>query len=104
MALMLTLDDAMNVLIRGGYLDEGYISVDGEAECVRSELEQKCYSIAKSESNSWFDEVRRDIEYVTSVDEIGRHLVAGDLGGWLETCRDNIIGELTLAAGGDADG
>ena len=104
MALMLTLDDAVNVLIRGGYLDEGYLDEDGDAVCVRSELEQRCYSIAKSESNSWFDEVRRDIEYVTSPDEIGKHIVAGDLVGWLETCRDNIIGELTLAAGGDADG
>lgn len=97
MALMITLDDAMKVLIYGSYLDDGYKDDDG-FECVRNELEQKCYSILKPKNSTWFDEIRRDIEYITRPEEIGKHIVEGDLKNWLEICRDNIIGELTEMA------
>lgn len=43
MGLMLYLDDAMKVLLWNGFIDDGYIDEDGNAELVRSELEQKCY-------------------------------------------------------------
>ena len=49
MSLMLTLDDAMKVLLKGGYLDEGYIDNDGTASLVRQELEQKCYFCKEEE-------------------------------------------------------
>ena len=45
MALMLNLDDAMDVLLKEQFIKEGYIDDDGRAECVRNELEQKCYSL-----------------------------------------------------------
>ena len=98
MALMITLDDAMNVLLRGGYIDEGYIDEDGGAEYVRSELEQKCYLLMRRKSDSWFSIARKDVETITSLEEIGKHIAENDLGEWLEVCRDNIIAELTLAA------
>ena len=94
---MITLDDAMEVLVRMGCLDEGYTNEDGTSKLVRSELEQKCYSIMKPKSKTWFDEVKTDIEYVMSTEAIGKHIVEGDLKRWLEVCRDNIIAELTLA-------
>lgn len=40
---MLYLDDAMKVLLYHGFIDDGYIDEDGNAEVVRNELEQKCY-------------------------------------------------------------
>lgn len=43
MALMLNLDDAMDVLLKEQFIKEGYLDDDGRAECVRNELEQKCY-------------------------------------------------------------
>ena len=98
MSLMITLDDAMLVLTRGGYLDEGYIDENGGAEVVRSELEQKCYSMMNRRSEEWFGILREHIEGVTSPEEISKHIGSGDLHKWLEMCRDNIIAELTLAA------
>ena len=97
MSLMINLDDAMEVLIRCGYINEGYIDDDGNAELVRSELEQKCYSIMKPKSATWFEEIRTDIEHVISTEAIGKHIVEGDLKNWLEYCRDSIISELVLA-------
>ncbi len=98
MGLMINLNDAMEVLLRMDCIDDGYIDKDGNAEIVRSELEQKCYSILKQRSRTWFDEIKADIEYLTDAAEIGKHIVCGDLLQWLTVCRDNIIAELTLAA------
>ena len=98
MSLMITLDDAMFVLTRGGYLDEGYIDENGGAEVVRSELEQKCYSMMKHGSEKWFDIIKEHVEGITDPGEIARHISEGDFQRWLEMCRDNIIAELTLAA------
>lgn len=98
MSLMITLDDAMFVLTKGGFLDEGYLDENGGAEYIRSELEQKCYSMMKKGSKKWFDIIREQIEGVTSPEEISRHIASGDFQKWLELCRDNIIAELTLAA------
>ena len=98
MSLMITLDDAMFVLTRGGYLDEGYIDENGGAEVVRSELEQKCYSMMKRGSEKWFDIIKEHVEGITDPGEISKHIGSGDLNKWLEMCRDNIIAELTLAA------
>ena len=97
MSLMINLDDVMDVLYRMNCIDESFIDDDGNADIVRSELEQKCYSIMKPESKTWFDEIKTDIEYVTSTEEIGKHIVEGGLKEWLEFCRDNIIGELVMA-------
>ncbi len=98
MSLMITLDDAMFVLTRGGYLDEGYIDENGGAEVVRAELEQKCYSMMKRGSEKWFDIIKEHVEGITDPGEIARHISEGDFQRWLEMCRDNIIAELTLAA------
>lgn len=98
MSLMITLDDAMFVLTRGGYLDEGYIDEDGGSELVRGELEQKCYSMRKRETDSWFQIIQKDIETITTPEEIGKHIIDGDLRHWLEMYRDNIIAALTLEA------
>ena len=113
MSLMITLDDAMDVLVRGGYLDEGWRDEDGGYEYIRSELEQKCYMMRKRDTDSWFEIVRKDIETVTSLEEIGNQIAVGDLRKWLEMYRDNIIAGLTLAVrqeggevkteGGDAE-
>lgn len=43
MSLMITLDDAMKVLINGGFLAKEWQDDEGGLECVRNELEQKCY-------------------------------------------------------------
>ena len=43
MALMITLDDVMKVLISEGFLAEEWLDEEGGLECVRNELEQKCY-------------------------------------------------------------
>jgi hypothetical protein len=96
MALMITLDDAMEVLIRGGYLGESWTD-DDSYDYVRSELEQKCYSMRKRDTDSWFEIVRKDIETITSLEEIGKHIAESDLRKWLEMYRDNIIAGLTLA-------
>ena len=93
---MITLDDAMEVLIRGGYLDESW-NDDNNYAYVRSELEQKCYPMCKRDTDSWFEIVRKDIETITSVEEIGKHIAESDLQKWLEMYRDNIIAGLTLA-------
>ena len=97
MSLMITLDDAMDVLVRGGYLDEGWRDEDGGYEYVRSVLEQKCYMMRKRDTDGWFNVVRKNIETVTSLEEIGKHIAEGDLRKWLEMYRDNIIAGLTLA-------
>ena len=97
MSLMLTLDDAMKVLLYNDFIDKGYIDEDGDAECVRNELEQKCYPIGTKEGNTWFDEICDDINLITSTAVIAHHIDKGDLKQWLECCRDNIIGELTTA-------
>lgn len=96
MSLTITLDDAMDVLIRGGYLGEPWTD-DDNYEYVRSELEQKCYSMRKRDTDSWFEIVRKDIETITSLEEIGKHIAESDLRKWLEMYRDNIIAGLTLA-------
>lgn len=97
MSLMITLDDVMDVLIRGGYLDEKWQEDDGGYEYIRSSLEQKCYSMTKRDTDSWLEIVRKDIETITSLEEIGKHIAEGDLRKWLEMYRDNIIAGLTLA-------
>jgi hypothetical protein len=94
---MITLDDAMDVLVRGGYLDEEWQDDDGGYEYIRSELEQKCYLMRKRDTDSWFEIVRKDIEIITSSEEIGKHIAGSDLREWLEMNRDNIIAGLTLA-------
>jgi len=58
MALVLYLDDAMNVLLRHNFIDKGYIDNDGNAELVRSELEQKCYSVLPSKDDKEIDKLR----------------------------------------------
>ena len=97
MSLMITLDDAMDVLIRGGYLDEVWQGDDGGYEYIRSELEQKCYMMRKRDTDNWFEIVRNDVEIITSVEEIGKHIAESDLRKWLEMYRNNIIAGLTLA-------
>ena len=93
MALMLTLDDVMNVLKATSYTK---IEDDEDREWLRNTLEQKCYMMAKAKKDDWFDIVRKDVEDVTSAEQIGKHIVEGDLKQWLERYRDNIIAELTL--------
>ena len=95
MALMITLDDVMDVLKVTSYTK---IEDDKDREWLRDILEQKCYMIMKAKKDDWFDIVRKDIEDVTSAEQIGKHIVEGDLKKWLETYRDNIIAELTLGA------
>lgn len=94
---MITLDDAMEVLIRGGYLDEVWQGEDGGYEYIKSELEQKCYLMRKRDTDSWFEIIRKDIETITSLEEIGKHIAESDLRKWLEMYRDNIIAGLTIA-------
>lgn len=93
MALMITLDDVMDVLKATSYTK---IEDDEDREWLRDVLEQKCYMMMKAKKDSWFDIVRKGIEDVTSAEQIGKHIVEGDLKQWLERYRDNIIGELTL--------
>jgi len=97
MSLMITLDAVMDVLIRGGYLDKEWQEDDGGYEYIRSELEQKCYLMRKRDTDSWFEIVSKDIETITSLEEIGKHIVENDLRKWLVMYRNNIIAELTLA-------
>lgn len=98
MALMMTLDDAVKVLKNIGSFGEDLD--DEDYEFIRSELEQKCYMVTKSDKQkSWLDEIRQDIENVTSPDEIARHIAEGDLKKWLEMYRDNIIAEITSELG-----
>lgn len=93
MALMITLDDVMDVLKATSYIK---IKDDEDREWLRNVLEQKCYMVMKAKKDEWFDIVRKGIEEVTSPEQIGRHIVEGDLKQWLERYRDNIIAELTL--------
>lgn len=99
MALMITLDDVMKTLKDIKHftgVDLKKIDDDDDWEWLRDNLEQKCYMIMKAKKDSWFDIVRKDIEDVTSAEQIGKHIVEGDLKQWLERYRDNIIAELTL--------
>ena len=93
MALMITLDDVMDVLTGINFKK---IEDDEDREWLRGVLEQKCYMIMKQKKDGWFDVVRKDIEDVTTADQIGKHIVEGDLKQWLERYRDNIIAQLTL--------
>ena len=93
MALMITLDDVIDVLKATSYTK---IKDDADREWLRDVLEQKCYMVMKARKDSWFDIVRKDIEEVTSSEQIGKHIIEGDLKQWLEQYRDNIIAELTL--------
>ena len=97
MSLMITLDDVMDVMSRGCFLDEKWRKYDGGYEYIRSVLEQKCYSMRKRDTDSWFEIVRKEIETITSIEEIGKHIAESDLRKWLELYRDNIIAKLTLA-------
>lgn len=98
MALMISLDDAMEVLIRGGYIDEGYIDDDGNAELVRSELEQKCYMIQKHKDAKWTDHIAGEIDEVMNVHSIAEHIENGTLHNWLESHKDVAMSELELLA------
>ena len=98
MALMISLDDAMEVLIRGGYIDEGYIDDDGNAELVRSELEQKCYMIQKHKDAKWTDHIAGEIDEVMNVHSIAKHIENGTLNNWLESHKDVAMSELELLA------
>lgn len=98
MALMISLDDAMEVLIRGGYIDEGYIDDDGNAELVRSELEQKCYMIQKHKDAKWTDYIAGEIDEVMNVHSIAKHIENGTLHNWLESHKDVAMSELELLA------
>lgn len=98
MALMISLDDAMEVLIRGGYIDEGYIDDDGNAELVRSELEQKCYMIQKHKDAKWTDHIAGEIDEVMNVHSIAKHIENGTLHNWLESHKDVAMSELELLA------
>ena len=98
MALMISLDDAMEVLIRGGYIDEGYIDDDGNAEFVRSELEQKCYIIQKHKDAKWTDHIVGEIDEVMNVHSIAKHIENGTLHNWLESHKDVAMSELELLA------
>ena len=95
MALMLTLDDAMKVLIRGGYIDEGYIDDDGNAEYVKSELEQKCYYFTEDTGRCLMD-MAECIGLVTDPNMICEHIIEGDLTKWLERIRDAMNGNLAV--------
>ena len=92
MALMINIEDAIHVL-----KVEGVIEDDDQEEWFRNVLEQKCYMIMKPKSATWFEEIRTDIEHITSAESIGKHIVEGDLKDWLKYCRDSILGELALA-------
>ena len=98
MALMISLDDAMEVLIRGGYIDEGYIDDDGNAELVRSELEQKCYMIQKHKDAKWTDHIVGEIDEVMNVHSIAKHIEDGTLHNWLESHKDVAMAELEQLA------
>lgn len=98
MDLMISLDDAMEVLIRGGYIDEGYIDDDGNAELVRSELEQKCYMIQKHKDAKWTDHIAGEIDEVMNVHSIAKHIENGTLHNWLEFHKDVAMSELELLA------
>ena len=98
MALMISLDDAMEVLIRGGYIDEGYIDDDGNAEFVRSELEQKCYMIQKHKDAKWTDLIAGEIDEVMNAELIAKHIADGTLHNWIECHKDVAMSELELLA------
>lgn len=94
MSLMVSLDDVMKVLRR---LLTMPIKIEDDEEWLRSEIEQKCYMINKRKDEEWADIAIESVEEVTSLKEIGVHLLQGDLAKWLETYRDNIIAQIVLA-------
>lgn len=92
MALMITLDDAVKVLEYCCQFED-----EGTEELIRSELEQKCYSILKP-NEGWFAALREMAEAVTEPGNIAFHIAEGDLKKWLEMYRDNMIAMMTQAA------
>ena len=97
MSLMINLDDAMEVLIRGGYLGESW-NDDDSYEYVRSDLEQKCYMIQKHKDAKWTDHIVGEIDEVMNVHSIAKHIENGTLHNWLESHKDVIMSELELLA------
>ena len=89
---MITLDDAMKVLIDHHFLDSGYESDPEDDDydptnpypLVRSELEQKSYLCMSTDT-----EVRTFQEYLTSLTPkiVAHHIVTGDLEEWLRYIR-----------------
>lgn len=75
MALVLYLDDAMKVLLGHEFIDKGYIDDDGNAELVRSELEQKCYPVLPSKDDKEMNKMRiENSELIQRIQQLEKEL------------------------------
>lgn len=83
--MFLDLDDAMNVLIRHGFLDKGYVNTDG-LDLVRGELEQKCYIKSEDDNINRICSIACDINPV----EIASQIERDNLGQWCKIIRADL--------------
>ena len=94
--LMLTLDDAVKVLVRCGYVDPEM------EECVRNELEQKCWIPEKRYRH---DPIRTIYECTCDVNprEIASHIEIDNLRNWCSAYSTTVIMALKEIETGDED-
>ena len=91
--LLITLDDAMHVLVKNGYLDPRLANEEGRYDLVRNELEQKCYMFG-SENNE-IRESRDKLDELT-VSNICDAIRDGILGQWLLQIRIQLLGTFEM--------
>lgn len=92
--MFLDLDDAMDVLIRHGFLDKEYVNTDG-LDLVRGELEQKCYIKSEDDTVKNISSIACDI----NPKEIASQIERDNLGQWCEILR----AELTACVAKDEE-
>lgn len=103
MALMVSLDDVMQVLKKEQYLF--LYECDDAMNILRNELEQKSYILV--ERNQHAEYLKSMIEEVTDISNVAEQIRIGRLKDWLVIYRDNMIGSLELMLkdrGGKTDG
>ena len=98
MSLMINVDDAVNVLLYEGIVEED------DKEWMRNELEQKSYIIMKRKSVRWLDLVIGEIDEVMNVEAIASHIADGTLKNWIETHKEVVMAKLEMMATEQKDG
>lgn len=88
---MITLDDVMDVLVKGNYLDPRFANDKGEQDYIRSELEQKSYICGST--NEEIQSLNHMLNSLT-VESVCQSIQDGTLKDWIQSIRAQ--GKLTI--------
>lgn len=109
MALMINLDDAMDILIRlmkdhaDGEKDCVVVYDETDLEWIRNELEQKCYHYLTQNRDKDIFELSQQIEALT-IDNLAFYLKNGKLDKWIQQMHDTMQGYLLRISQTEKDG